>query len=726
MNSAKPPTDASSLFEEARELRGDERRVFLDNLPPERAAAIAELLRADEEAEASPVWQRSALHAAALRDAEEHPVPLEAIGPYRILERIGSGGMGVVYLAEGDYDGVRKRVAIKAMPYAFDDAMVRRFRQERLILASLEHPNIARMLDAGTTPEGIPYLVMEYVDGVTLTRYATERKLSVENRLGIFRSICGAVAYAHRNLVVHRDLKPANILITKEGVPKLLDFGIARLLAEAGPDLTGAAIMTRAYASPEQLAGGAITTASDIYSLGVILRELVADEKPAGDIENVIAMALREAPERRYASAADFAEDVRRVMKRYPVLARPDTVGYRVRRFISRRPVEVGIVLALAVALAIAGGVALEQYRAAGRRFNEVRAIANSFLFEVYDSIGDLPGATQTRMVVARRAQQYLDVLSRDRPSDRALRRELAAAYLRLGDILGRPSHPNLGDNAGALANYRKAEALLEDDDGAKPALGEVYLREGRLHIRQAERGKALEADDRAVALLDPGGIDGIDASLEASLVHMEVGAERRSVKELAISETLSNRAKTALTELLRKDPGRERLQALKSKACEFLAFAHSDTAVITGSREELIRAASNFEERLGISQSLSSTYPGKYRRDLADALVEVSNGWRDAGDLTRAEGAAREGLRRFEEIAAADPANREAAFDVLTAHLALGRTLAVGGHAAEGAEHLRRFIAGVGQTPGVQQDRATLHALDVARALLADQVKQH
>jgi serine/threonine protein kinase len=725
MNSAKPPTDVSSLFDEARELRGDERRVFLENLPPERAAAIAELLRADEEAEASPVWQQSALHAAARRDAEEHPVPLEAIGPYRILERIGSGGMGVVYLAEGDYDGVRKRVAIKAMPYAFDDAMVRRFRQERLILASLEHPNIARMLDAGTTPEGVPYLVMEYVDGVTLTRYATERKLSLEDGLGIFRSICSAVAYAHRNLIVHRDLKPANILVTAEGVPKLLDFGIARLLAEAGPDLTGATVMTRAYASPEQLAGGAITTASDIYSLGVILRELMAGEKPGGDIDNVIAMALREEPERRYASAADFAEDVRRVMERYPVVARPDTAGYRVRRFISRRPVEVGIVFTLAFTLAIAGVVALQQYRAASRRFEEVRAIANSFLFEVYDSIGDLPGATQTRMVVARRAQQYLDVLSRDRPSDRALRRELAAAYLRLGDILGRPSHPNLGDNAGALANYRKAEALLEGDDGARGALAEVFGRQGRLAIRQHQLDGALRADDRAAALLDPHGIDGIDASLEAALAHMEVGAERRSVKELAISETLSNQAKTALTALLRTDPGSERLHALKSKACEFLGFAHSDTAALTGNRDDLIRAASNFEERLTISQSLGLRYPAKYRRDIADAWVEAANGWRDMDDLSRSENAAREGLRRFEEIAAADPANREAAFDVLTAHLALGRTLVLAGR-TEGAEHLRRFIVGVGQTPGVQQDRATQHALAVARELLANQVKQH
>jgi len=732
------------LFEAASERPGEERSRFLDEVcahDPDLRRALADLLKADEEAESNPIWKQSALHAAAL--AGEQPVPFENFGPYRILQRIGAGGMGVVYLAEGDYDGVRKRVAIKAMPFAFDDEMVRRFRQERRIVASLEHPNIARMLDAGTTPAGIPYLVMEYVDGIPLNRYASERELSRDARLNLFRTICLAVACAHRNLIVHRDLKPGNILITDDGVPKLLDFGIARLLDEPRRDVTGVPLMTPGYASPEQLEGKSVTTASDIYSLGVILVELLTGEKPgggkplAGDIDNVVSMALRQEPERRYSSAADFAEDVRRVIERYPVIARHDTVGYRLRKFVSRRPVEVTIMLALTIAAIVTGAAAFEQYRSANRHFDEVRAIANSSLFDIYDSIGDFPGATRTRLLIASRAQQYLDALAHDRSSDLALRRELATAYLRLGDILGRPSWPNLGDNAGALANYRKSQALLEgiaaarrNDAASLRDLGEIYGREGRMAIRRNSLDEALAADDRSremlerVAALQPGSREArtaaIDASLDTALAHLELGEERVDLKHVAAGESLSERAKSGAGELLRQDPSSERFGLLKAKACEYLAFAENVMAKLSGSSEYQLRAARNFQERLDLELSCCSRNADKYRRTFADAYVEASTGWRGAGDFPRAEVAAREGLRRFEQIAAADPTNREAAFDVVTGDLAVGYALASRQKGAEAMVHFTKFLDGEKQTPGVQQDRATIEAMVEVRGEMA------
>lgn len=745
----EPPTGARlrELFHAAGDLEGNEREQFLNETcagQPQLRQTLLALLAADKSADSNLIWGQSALNLVARTNPPDQHLPFETLGHYRILKRIGTGGMGIVYLAEGDYDGVRKTVAIKVMPYAFDEVMIRRFRQERRIVASLEHPNIARMLDAGTTNDGVPYLVMEYVDGVPLNRYASAHNLSVDARLKLFRTICLAVGYAHRNLIVHRDLKPDNILVSEDGIPKLLDFGIARLLGDAQPEVTGIGLMTKGYASPEQLAGLTITTASDIYSLGVILCELLTGEKPGshprldGDLGNVVSMALRQEPERRYSSAVDFAEDVRRVMEHYPVLATPDSAGYRIRRFIARRPMEVGVVLTLATAVVVVGVFAIEQYWQASRRFNEVRAIANSFLFEVYDSIEDLPAATGTRMVVAKRAQEYLDVLARDRSSDLALRGELAAAYRRLGDILGRPSRPNLGDETGALANYRKAAGLLEaiaasrpEDGGVLRDLGEIYGLEGRISIRRGNVDEALIDDDKSVGLLDraatlqPGlqqaRIAAINASLETALAHLEVGGERIDLKNLKLAEAIASEAKATAARLLSQDPGSESLQVLDNKACEFLAFAHAEIGVVTDERSAWESAARNFEEEVALSGALYARNPQKYRRALADAWIDVSNGRRYVGDARGAEEAAREGLKRFEEIAATDPDNREAAFDVLTADLAVGRALAAGHRGAEAMPYFEKYLAGEKQAPGVQMDRATVRVIVQVRDEMAE-----
>ncbi len=317
----------------------------------------------------------------------------DRIGAYRIERELGRGGMGTVYLAVRDDDEFQKKVAIKIVRSGFhSDELLRRFRSERQILANLDHPNIARLLDGGTTADGAPYVVMEFVDGIPINDYCERNDLSLEVRLELFRKVCSAVNYAHQNLLVHRDIKPSNILVAGDGTPKLLDFGIAKLL---NPDTSDEAVpvtradmrlMTPEYASPEQVSGLPITTATDVYSLGVVLFELLTRQRPyhfdnrspaeiervirdkqptrpsdavtrdddkstrdtdpgsairdarslRGDLDNIILMALRKEPERRYSSVEQFSDDIRRHLVDLPVLARQDTLGYRADKFVRR------------------------------------------------------------------------------------------------------------------------------------------------------------------------------------------------------------------------------------------------------------------------------------------------------------------------------------------------------------------------------------------------------
>ncbi len=284
---------------------------------------------------------------------------------YRILEHIGSGGMGSVYRAQRADEAFEKEVAVKVVRRGLDlDYMVRQFRQERQIMASLEHPNIARLLDGGATPDGLPYFVMEFIRGRTVDRYCDERGLDVRGRLELFRTICAAVEFAHGLGVVHRDIKPGNILVTGDGAPKLLDFGIAKMVGpERGREsaITAPGAMTPEYASPEQLRGERVTEASDVYSLGVLLCELLTGQRPqaggppgrmARDLENIVRMAVREEPARRYPSAGALEEDVRRYLKGLPVRARKDGLVYRVSKFVRR---EKSAAVAAAAGLLVPG-----------------------------------------------------------------------------------------------------------------------------------------------------------------------------------------------------------------------------------------------------------------------------------------------------------------------------------------------------------------------------------
>ena len=473
----------------------------------------------------------------------------QRIGPYRIVEGIGEGGMGAVYRAVRDDDEYQKQVAIKLIQAGKDSAfVVSRFRNERQILASLDHPNIARLLDGGTTSDGAPYVVMELIEGEPIDDYCDHHRLPTSERLRIFLQVCAAVQFAHQRLIIHRDIKPGNILVGADGVPKLLDFGIAKLLdPEGGEDATMTVLraLTPGYASPEQIKGGTITTASDVYSLGVVLYELLTGHSPyrianqalhelaravcetdperpstvvtrtvtfghgaaqtqitpastsmvrdgtpeklqrglRGDLDNIVLMALRKEPELRYASVEQFAEDIRRHLTHRPVTATRGTIAYRAGKFVARH--KAGVLASAVVAVTLIGGIVATVQEAqiarrqaaiaqaerarAQRRFDDVRKLANSLIFEVHDSIRDLPGSTPARKLITDRAVQYLDSLAKDASGDSGLQRDLAWAYHRIGQVQGDTNQGNLGETDAMLASMNKAVALFEEVAKANP-----------------------------------------------------------------------------------------------------------------------------------------------------------------------------------------------------------------------------------------------------------------
>ncbi len=451
--------------------------------------------------------------AATLFEADEFEAKEGArIGIYRVVREIGRGGMGTVYLAERDDDEFRKQVAIKLVTRGMDTAeLLRRFRQERQILAQLDHPYIARLLDGGSTSDGRPFLVMEYVLGIAITSYCDEQALRTNQRIELFLKVCSAVQYAHQNLIVHRDLKPGNILVDSQGIPKLLDFGIAKLLGpNDSAELTrGMQMLTPEYASPEQVRGAIITTAADVYVLGVILYELAAgvhphrfqsltvaemarviceeqpqkpstasrrstvdrDAVPAprlkpGELDNIVLMAMQKEPSRRYGSVAEFADDLHRYLDGLPVRARQDTLTYRSQKFILRHRTGVAAAVLVVASLAAGLGFSLAAQRRAEKRFDDVRSLANAFIFEIHDDISKLTGATTVRAKVLRKALVYLDGLAVDSAGNPSLQMELARAYIKVGQLQG----SKLGEASNSLASFRKAVGIARTLSSAAPA----------------------------------------------------------------------------------------------------------------------------------------------------------------------------------------------------------------------------------------------------------------
>ena len=532
--------------------------------------------------------------------------PGEKIGHFRIVRELGRGGMGTVYLAERD--DYQQQVALKLLKRGMDtDEIVRRFRNERRILARLNHPNIAKIFDGGSTREGLPFFAMEYVDGEPLLQFCNRRHWTIRQRLQLFKKICAAVQHAHRNLIIHRDLKPSNILITVDGEPKLLDFGIAKILPNAPSEdisqtLTGLRLMTPDYASPEQASGALISTATDIYSLGVVLYELLTGAKPyalaqrtplelkkaicevkpekpsvavarlkstpvegeetgdsaqganarrslgpgklgrtlRGDLDNILLTALRKEPDRRYASAQEFAEDIDRYLEGFPIRARRETFFYSLRKFSGRHRWAV-LAGALAVAGLVAFSIAIQLKNSEiARQRNQAERVVD-FMTGIFEK-ADPYAASKAEMTATElldEAITKIDTELVDEPQVRAdLLRAMGWAYSNLGNLdpaIAKISeslelqidaygnqHPkvaraasNLGSVLLLKGKVQEAETYLTQADaiyqntGADPArLGELNRNMGLLLYKKGDYPRAIEKFEACLRAFERQGND--------------------------------------------------------------------------------------------------------------------------------------------------------------------------------------------------------------------------
>lgn len=419
------------------------------------------------------------------RDRADH------CGPYRLLRLLGSGGMGDVYLAERD-DEIRQTVAVKLLGDGVRRAKWQeRFLRERQLLASLNHASIVHVIDAGHTDSGQPFLAMEYVAGDPIDIFAS--RLTVRERLALFLRVCEGVSHAHRRLIVHRDLKPSNILVDESGQPKLLDFGIAKLLDETtDATQTCERMLTPNYASPEQLRGELQTTATDIYSLGAVLCKLLTDQSPRelgaaaqrpsrfnseipADLNFVLQKALRPEPDERYASVEAFAADVQALLASKPVAARAGDAWYHARKFICRYSMPLTALVLVIVSLSAGLYVANRERVKAERRFAQLQQLSNK-VFELDKAIRDLPGSTQARQRLVTASLSYLEALAAETSGDIELTREVAEGYWRVAHIQGVPTEFNLGQPAEAERNLEKASELLEQVLVSQPANRKALL----------------------------------------------------------------------------------------------------------------------------------------------------------------------------------------------------------------------------------------------------------
>jgi len=601
------------VFDGALERPAKDRAAYLRVLcarDEELRHEVESLLRSHEQSDEfleTPAAQLSQIVSQSQEDISDYPHGYR-IGPYEFDRRIGRGGMGAVWLATRFDKEYKKQVAIKMVKRGMNSQeILRRFRTERQVLANLDHPNIARLIDGGSTPDGLPYLVMEYVEGTPIDQYCDHWKCTISERLQLFRDVCSAVHYAHQNLVVHRDIKTGNILVTPDGIPKLLDFGIAKLLGPEGSTLDLAQTrpemrpMTLDYASPEQVRGETITTATDVYSLGVLLYRLLTGKMPygpkirsqaamqnaireneplrpssqilsdestsvpeatqkleavsetrdkarkrlrkklSGDLDNIILMALRKEPHRRYLSVGQFSEDIRRYLEGHPVMARLDTPGYRIAKFVRRHPEGVAAAVLISATLISVAVISQHSARlAAAARQTTERTLQQTRheLIAAYSRAGDSKDAYATAQL------EY-----RSSPGTPLARMDLAEASRARAEALDAG-----GNSREAVQLYREAltqyEALALTNSRDAGAQRDVMVAANALGAEQLKLGDvpgATASYTRALQITE--GLAALEGSQLTSATLDEVAAANRRVGELL----LRSGAKDAGTEKLRK-----------------------------------------------------------------------------------------------------------------------------------------------------------------------------
>jgi non-specific serine/threonine protein kinase/serine/threonine-protein kinase len=781
-----------------RERWAEVRRLFdeaLDRDPAGQDALLATVADEDVREEVRSLLAHHATAsdflerpAAAAWEAPARPdLQGQTLGPWRITGELGRGGMGLVYRAVRADAAFEREVALKVIGTTPSPALTERFRLERETLARLDHPAIARLLDGGTTPDGHPYYVMELVRGEPVDRYCDARCLDVDARIALFLDICAGVQSAHENLVVHRDIKPANILVQADGQPKLLDFGVAKLLSaptDDDPEVPSTWALTPEYASPEQRARGMVTTASDVYSLGVLLHVLLTGLTPAigpavvpehmpsgtrtlppsrrvvsgdaaaraacrqttparlgralvGDLDAILERALAPAPADRYPTVAQLMQDLERHRRREPVAARPRTLRYVAARFATRHTVGVVITCAALVASAAAvavivrqSAVAAEARARAERRFDDLRALTRTFMFDVDEAIVNVPGTTAARALMVKTGLTYLERLAGDAAPDPSLQRELAAGFVKVGDAQGHPTSPNLGDTAGARASYLRAigigtgltSANPDDLDAARTLalarrrLADVLAWMGepgdalthaeqsaREFVAVAARAGATDEDrlQRAVALIKLGDLLG-----NPNLPNL-------GRRDEALARFVE--ARGALAPLASAHPLDPRVQRYVGIAFERLGTMHQQAARWT-------EAADAYRESFVIREALATRAPlhVDVQRDLAIAYEKLANVERSRGHHAAAVQAYRGALDRFVRLARIDPGNANAARSVAIAQEHLADALVDAGQRADAIAPLREALVAHRGLAGrdAQNAQATCDALRVSGRL--------
>jgi tetratricopeptide (TPR) repeat protein/predicted Ser/Thr protein kinase len=544
------------LFHQVADLSREARELYFTqrNIDTPTREEVEALLAFDSDVDASIDHFIGEVAAMAL--PEFGPTPLQC-GAYRLGDLLGRGGMGAVYLAERVDGEVCQRVAVKLL--RFDTAGLgerQRFLSERQILASLSHPNIARLLDAGHRDDGQPYLVMEYIEGKPIDLYAHD--LTVRQKIVLFIKVCGAVSYLHRNLVVHRDIKPANILVTREGEPKLLDFGIAKMIHSPGEiTVTEMRALTPDYASPEQVRGVEISTATDVYSLGALLYKVLTSVCPhqfeshsmgeiaavissgsitppsklvpalSGDLEMILLKALRAEPQERYSTVEQFSEDLENYLHSRAVRARKGDAWYRTRKFVRRH--WLSIAAATAVVASLFGGVLVANHQRvmAERRFVQVHSIANK-LFDIDAEVRKTPGTVKARELIVSTSLDYLRGLAAETGGDPELALEVGTGYMKISRLQGVPTQANLGHPEEAINSSRIAERYIASVLASQPGNRTAMLRMGQIAsdrmniaLRAGEDAKALSFARQSESWLKQfdaaGPVAGLDADTLAS-----------------------------------------------------------------------------------------------------------------------------------------------------------------------------------------------------------------
>lgn len=732
------------LFNRACDLPADDRDAFLERECQGDATLLSEvraLLAADADAARDTFWSKSAVaHSAAAEAALAGTAAGSRLGQYRLIAPIGSGGMGTVYKAVRDDREFDQVVAIKVLKPTLDaERIVSRFKAERQILATLDHPNIARLIDGGSDASGLPYLVMEYVDGVSPLEYSERHHLSTAQRIALFLPVCSAIHYAHQRMVIHRDVKPGNILVTADGTPKLLDFGIAKLVEPDGhaqaSTLTAdsGAMLTVRYASPEQINGEThLTTASDVYSLAVCLYELLtgrwpyakADRPPAallravceddpiapgainpalrGDIDNILLKALQKQPRDRYGSADQFAEDLRRHLAGLPVLARGDSPMYVAAMFVRRHKAIVTAVVLLILSLA-GGLIATQRAQArADRRFEDVRRLARSVVFDYHDAIQGLPGSTPVRERLVKDALAYLDALSAE-GGDPDLQREVIDAYVRVSNVQGNSYYDNLGDTAGGLASARRAvqlsEALLAANDdpaslrsaaGAHHAEGSLLYSAGELQETEARFRKSLELFEQAAA--------GYRDDTSFALAHAEALGH---LADLYGAPGIQNLGRTGEAAALYRDANAliERAAAARPDDADIRHRRYQmvmQLASVDAAQGRITEAAQGFRVAMSLAEAASAARPDHVldKQEISNIALRIAILLMDARQFESALPYVDRSLSIMSALSSADPKNAlfKRNTSVIENHYA--RALLGAGRPAEALSHNQSSLA--------------------------------